>query len=82
MTGSSARDLNSALPSALRQAERRTRLQCRVDRRRLAERFFNYVPKVSVPQSPVARPDQRAVPSRGCVRGSGQARTLPTETWE
>jgi len=45
MAGPSARDLNRSLLSALRRAERRTRLRAEWTRGSLTERFFDYVPK-------------------------------------
>jgi len=45
MVGESARDLNRALLSALRRAERRTRLRSLWTRDDATFRFFDYVPK-------------------------------------
>ena len=45
MTGPSARDLNRSLLSALRRAERRTRLRAEWTGGGFTERFFDYVPK-------------------------------------
>lgn len=45
MTGPSARDLNRSLLSALRRAERRTRLRAEWTANGPTERFFDYVPK-------------------------------------
>ena len=45
LSGSSARDLNRALLSALRRAERRTRLRSSWTAAGLTERFFDYIPK-------------------------------------
>jgi hypothetical protein len=45
MEGSSARDLNRALLSELRRAEKRTRLRSEWTSEGIAERFFDYVPK-------------------------------------
>jgi len=52
MTGPSARDLNRSLLSALRRAERRTRLRAEWTGGGLTERFFDYVPKGSRPAKP------------------------------
>jgi hypothetical protein len=46
-SGSSARDLNRALLSALRHLERRTRLRAEWTSGGTTERFFDYVPKGS-----------------------------------
>ena len=45
MSGESARDLNKQLLSALRRAERKTRLRAQWTSGRTTERFFDYVPK-------------------------------------
>jgi hypothetical protein len=45
MTGSSARDLNRSVLSALRRVERRTRLRAEWTADGVTERFFDYVPK-------------------------------------
>ena len=45
MTGQSARDLNRALLTALRRAERRTRIRSRWSLGDATFRFFDYVPK-------------------------------------
>jgi len=45
MEGSSARDLNRALLSELRRAEKRTRLRAEWTCEEVTERFFDYVPK-------------------------------------
>ena len=45
MTGVSARDLNRALLSALRGAEKRTRLRAEWTSAGAIEKFFDYVPK-------------------------------------
>lgn len=45
MTGQSARDLNRVLLSALRRAERRTRIRSRWVLGDATFRFFDYVPK-------------------------------------
>jgi hypothetical protein len=45
--GESARDLNRALLSALRQADRKTRLRAEWTSGGIAEQFFDYVPKGS-----------------------------------
>ena len=45
MTGASARDLNRSLLSALRGAERRTRLRAEWTSAGVTEKFFDYVPK-------------------------------------
>ncbi|MGA2112599.1 MAG: hypothetical protein ABSG98_10705 [Anaerolineales bacterium] len=47
MQGESARELNRALLSALRRAERKTRLRSEWVSGGTAERFFDYVPKGS-----------------------------------
>jgi hypothetical protein len=47
--GESARDLNRELLSALRQAERRTRLRAEWTSGGTTERFFDYVPKATRP---------------------------------
>lgn len=52
MTGPSARDLNRTLLSALRRAERRTRLRAEWTAGGLTERFFDYVPKGTRPAQP------------------------------
>ena len=54
MTGPSARDLNRTLPSALRRAERRTRLRAEWTAGGLTERFFDYVPKGTRPAEPAS----------------------------
>jgi hypothetical protein len=45
MTGTSARDLNRSLLSALRGAEKRTRLRAQWTSAGVTEKFFDYVPK-------------------------------------
>lgn len=45
MAGASAKDLNRALLSELRRAEKRTRLRAEWTREGVTERFFDYVPK-------------------------------------
>ncbi|MGP8066078.1 MAG: hypothetical protein ACLP81_06860 [Acidimicrobiales bacterium] len=45
LTGESARDLNRALLSALRRAERHTRLRSQWTAGGTTQRFFDYVPK-------------------------------------
>ena len=45
IAGASARDLNRALLSALRRAEKRTRLRSEWTCQGTTERFFDYVPK-------------------------------------
>lgn len=50
--GASARDLNRALLSALRAAEKRTRLRAEWTAEGLTERFFDYVPKGRRPATP------------------------------
>jgi len=50
MTGTSARDLNRSLLSALRRAERRTRLRSEWTAGGVTERFFDYVPKGTRPR--------------------------------
>lgn len=45
MAGQSARDLNRALLSALRRAERRTRIRSQWSLGEATFRFFDYVPK-------------------------------------
>jgi len=45
MSGESARELNKDLLSALRRAERKTRLRALWTSGRTTERFFDYVPK-------------------------------------
>lgn len=52
MTGDSARDLNRSLLTALRSAERRTRLRAEWTSGELTHRFFDYVPKGTRPASP------------------------------
>ncbi len=47
LRGDSARDLNRALLSALRRAERKTRLRAEWTAAGTTERFFDYVPKGS-----------------------------------
>ncbi len=47
MYGESARELNKTLLSALRRAERKTRLRSEWTSGRTTERFFDYVPKGS-----------------------------------
>jgi hypothetical protein len=49
MTGASARDLNRQLLSALRRAERRTRLRAEWTAAGVTHRFFDYVPKGTRP---------------------------------
>jgi hypothetical protein len=49
MTGATARDLNRSLLSALRRAERRTRLRAEWTAAGQTERFFDYVPKETRP---------------------------------
>ena len=56
MTGPSARDLNRTLLSALRQAERRTRLRAEWTVGGRTERFFDYVPKGSHAAEPAGPP--------------------------
>ncbi|MGP8072931.1 MAG: hypothetical protein ACLPZM_07370 [Thermoplasmata archaeon] len=51
MEGASARDLNRALLTTLRQAEKRTRLRSEWTVGGTTERFFDYVPKGSRPAS-------------------------------
>jgi len=45
MVGESARDLNRTLLSALRKAEKKTRLRAEWASGKSVERFFDYVPK-------------------------------------
>jgi hypothetical protein len=45
LAGESAQDLNRSLLSALRRAERRTRLRAEWTAGGVTERFFDYVPK-------------------------------------
>lgn len=45
LTGTSARDLNRTLLTALRAAEKRTRLRSEWTAEGVTERFFDYVPK-------------------------------------
>jgi hypothetical protein len=45
MDGSSAQDLNRALLTELRRAEKRTRLRAEWTREGITEKFFDYVPK-------------------------------------
>ncbi len=45
LEGSSARDLNRAMLSALRRVEKRTRVRSEWTGRGTTERFFDYVPK-------------------------------------
>ena len=45
MTGTSARDLNRSLLSAVRAAEKRTRLRAEWTSAGVTEKFFDYVPK-------------------------------------
>lgn len=45
LEGSSARELNRALLSALRRVEKRTRLRAEWTAEGVTERFFDYVPK-------------------------------------
>ncbi len=45
MTGANARELNRELLSALRRAERKTRLRAEWTNGGTTERFFDYVPK-------------------------------------
>ncbi|MGA3152361.1 MAG: hypothetical protein ACLPN6_25775 [Streptosporangiaceae bacterium] len=52
MTGPAARDLNRSLLSALRRAERRTRLRAEWTAGGMTERFFDYVPKGTRPALP------------------------------
>ena len=52
MTGPSARDLNRSLLSALRQAERRTRLRAEWSAGGITERYFDYVLKGTRPTRP------------------------------
>jgi hypothetical protein len=49
MTGTSARDLNRGLLSALRRVERRTRLRAEWTAAGVTYRFFDYVPKGTWP---------------------------------
>jgi hypothetical protein len=51
MTGSSARDLNRSLLSALRAVEKRTRLRSEWTSDGVKEKYFDYVPK-GVSRSP------------------------------
>jgi hypothetical protein len=50
MTGPNARDLNRSLLSALRRVERRTRLRAEYTAGGVTERFFDYVPKGTLPR--------------------------------
>jgi len=56
MEGSSARDLNRALLSALRHVERKTRLRAEWTSEGTTERFFDYVPKGKPTPPPAAPP--------------------------
>ena len=49
MEGSDARDVNRRLPSALRRAEKRTRLRAEWTAGGTTYRFFDYVPKSERP---------------------------------
>jgi hypothetical protein len=51
LDGTSARDLNRALLSELRRAEKRTRLRAEWSAAGWVERFFDYVPKGRRPES-------------------------------
>ena len=55
LTGESARDLNRALLSSLRRAEKRTRLRAEWTSGGLTERFFDYVPKGTRTDAPLRR---------------------------
>jgi hypothetical protein len=52
VTGSSARDLNRSLLSALRRAERRTRLRAEWTGGGITERYFDYALKGTRPAGP------------------------------
>ena len=56
MTGPSARDLNRSLLSALRRAERRTRLRAEWTSGGVTERFFDYAPKGTRSATPPGPP--------------------------
>jgi hypothetical protein len=56
LEGPSARELNRALLSALRQVEKRTRLRSEWTSSGTTERFFDYVPKGKRTTSPGPRP--------------------------
>jgi hypothetical protein len=58
MAGASARDLNRTLLSALRRAQRKTRLRSEWTSAGVTHRFFDYVPKGSRP-APGSSPPQR-----------------------
>jgi hypothetical protein len=60
MTGASARELNRTLLSALRRAERRTRLRAEWTADGVTERFFDYAAKGSRPAQPVSGPERPA----------------------
>jgi hypothetical protein len=59
MEGTSARDLNRTLLSALRSVEKKTRLRSEWTRRDTTERFFDYVPTGKRTISPRPPPSTR-----------------------
>ena len=58
MTGTSARDLNRGLLSALRRSERRTRLRAEWTSAGVTHRFFDYVPKGTRPETDSSAPSE------------------------